>query len=221
MNIMEQLKAAGIEVKKAETVYQGCSKFLSWRGVMACQSIRVTEVFTKDFLEQFSRIIELGTHRGGFSLFLADHFSGNVYSFDLKRPDHYMKGVGRNLMGEVPENLKLSILDILSSEGQKQISDLIKEEGRSLVLCDGGNKMKELDLFSPHLKDQDVIMLHDYEHSKESLSEIRQRSEWFFDSESYRVKADPILQREGLEEHEKYADFCEAIWGSFIKKPNA
>jgi 2-hydroxy-3-keto-5-methylthiopentenyl-1-phosphate phosphatase len=49
-----------------------------------------------------------------------------------------------------------------SNETEKEIYDIINQEGISIVLCDGGSKKNEFNLLSNLLKKGDIIMAHDY-----------------------------------------------------------
>ncbi len=42
------------------------------------------------------------------------------------------------------------------------ITGRMNAAGRTLVLCDGGDKPQELNLYLPHLKPDDLIIAHDY-----------------------------------------------------------
>ena len=47
------------------------------------------------------------------------------------------------------------------------LNGTIKNSKNCLVLCDGGNKIDEFNLFSNHLKTNDVIMAHDFALNKD------------------------------------------------------
>lgn len=121
------------------------------------------EIFNR---EGFARVIEIGTFHGGLSLFLA--FCCMVknmkfYTFDIKRrgKDDVYKKIAQ-LGGQ------FEIMDVFSPGGMAKMRQLITTSGRVMLLCDGGDKPKEIQTFGPTLKPNDVIMGHDYFDTKKS-----------------------------------------------------
>ena len=108
-----------------------------------------------------ARIVELGTYSGGLTIALAVHAwnlvpRATVTSYDqmvTPREQYAPLGafLGINFRGGV---------DIWACEAE--IAALIAQPGTSYVLCDGGNKPRELMMFSRYLKPGDVIAGHDY-----------------------------------------------------------
>jgi len=101
----------------------------------------------------FKQIIELGTDYGGLTNLLADLPVSNeakIYTYDI------------NPYRFVSHNSKITfnVQDVFLVE--KNISELIQAQGRTLLLCDGGNKKKEFETFYKYLKPHDIIMAHDY-----------------------------------------------------------
>ena len=47
-------------------------------------------------------------------------------------------------------------------EIEAKIAGLIKSDGITIVFCDGGNKVKELEVFSKYIKKEDFIAVHDW-----------------------------------------------------------
>lgn len=125
-----------------------------YEGAMAHQSEKIDEVFI-NFLSknQFDLIIEIGTFSGALTLFLADNFGGFVYTFDLNEPELLLSFNKRKNLFFLKEDVFLTktLINILSNNNK-----------RILLLCDGGNKIKEFNTFAKHLKYNDVIMAHDY-----------------------------------------------------------
>ena len=131
---------------------------MKYRGLGLSQTEKVFDVF-KPFLlkEKFKRIIEFGTGGGGLTLFLEDVTDCDIYTFDtVKR----IKNI--NLF----ENVVFTYNDIFNKNLFNNIVNLIKMNGRVLLLCDNGNKIKEVNTFSKYLKKDDVIMAHDYFYNK-------------------------------------------------------
>lgn len=128
-------------------------EFLTYDGVIAAQTPNVVPLF-KSFLlsENFDIIIELGTYKGGLTLFLSDIFSGDIYTYDIKEFEFTNKLLSK-------ENIHYNIKDIYKSP---EIEELLASNKRVLLLVDGGVKIKAFNYFIKFLKPGDVIMAHDY-----------------------------------------------------------
>lgn len=103
--------------------------------------------------EPFQRIIEIGTDYGGLTNLLADHAISqgiDIYTYDIN-PNRF---VSHN------DKIKFFNTDVFLIEDE--IAELIGSKGKTLLLCDGGNKRKEFEVFHKYLKSGDVIMAHDY-----------------------------------------------------------
>jgi hypothetical protein len=109
-------------------------------------------------------IIELGTGDGEFTNILfslmknrTDQF--NIHSFDLYRdkapnaPGCYHK------------------MDIFKNEDF--IANIIHKPVSILLLCDNGDKIREVTMFAKYLKRGDVIMAHDYAYDRESFNRLK------------------------------------------------
>ena len=142
------------------------STHVIYRGLKAQQRPEVFDLFLH-FLHQIkpARILEIGTAGGGFSLFVRDALdslglSKTVYkSFDIEEQPQY------SLLRE--NNIDVNIENIFDDDYQNiekhsYIEPFIQEEGTTLVLCDGGNKITEFNTIAPLLKSRDFIMAHDY-----------------------------------------------------------
>lgn len=143
-------------IKKIEHGNSGIDVF-EYKGQKAVQKFGVEKAFNKLYSETqdypFSRIIEIGTDFGGLTNLLADHKISddiNVYTFDINST----RFISHN------DKIIFSNKDVFSIENE--IANLINSEGRTLLLCDGGNKKKEFEVFHKYLKREDIIMAHDY-----------------------------------------------------------
>jgi len=185
-------------------------EFYNIEGVRAGQHPEIESFFNKIICD-FDRIIEIGTHLGGFTLYLHKNKSENcdLISYDIEA--NY---------NEVPEHhgIDFRIGDCFKKETLLEIRDLIMEpDKRVLILCDGGHKLKEFAAFSPFLKSDDVIMLHDYGDTYQSWLPHATKVGWEnnYSGESYQG----ILASVILNNLAKYmSDESESVfWGSFIK----
>lgn len=117
------------------------------------------EVFTNFFKnENIENVIEIGTSYGGLSLFLYEQ--SLINNFEFKTFDISDQRLLKSWYGkEIPFNYFIGdCFDTLISDEIKNILDTKK----TLLLCDGGDKKKEFNLFSRYIKDGSFIMAHDY-----------------------------------------------------------
>ncbi len=143
-------------------------------GVHIAQIPETLLVFN-EFLQQetFDRVVEIGTSRGGLSIFLSlvcFMYEMEFYTFDIE--DRHQVRVGQ-LLRRLGSRYKR--LNVFRDKGTAEIRSLIELEGRTLLLCDGGDKKREIQIFSPFLKVGDVIMGHDYFHSQKHF---KQQDRW-------------------------------------------
>jgi hypothetical protein len=175
----------------------------------SAQSKFVVDHFPK-ILSEFSTIIELGTFTGVFTKWLSENISDdcNIISYDIN--PNYRE------VGEL-KNVTFRVADILEPSTIFEIKSLVKFGGKVLFLCDGGDKETEFKLYSKFLKNGDVIMLHDYEHTEDEYNEIKNLIGWTTISESHFKNLDRYLYDLHLIPH-MYDEFKQVLWGSFIKK---
>lgn len=112
------------------------------------------------------RIVEIGTALGGFTMFLkkvVDSFNldTKILTFDISARPWYddMKKMG----------IDVRVEDIFNDyqDIPNEIKNFIKQDGLTIILCDGGDKIREFKLLSHFLKKGDIIMAHDYAPNQE------------------------------------------------------
>lgn len=107
-----------------------------------------------------ARIIEIGSGTGGFTIGLAiasRSYKTCVFSIDqTEAPSEEFKTLAIDL------EIRFIKADILSEGTTEFIGNLTELPGTTYVLCDGGDKLRELETFSKFLKPGDVIGAHDY-----------------------------------------------------------
>jgi cephalosporin hydroxylase len=140
----------------------------AFKGNAAQQYHGVYEVFY-EFIKNTKpkRILEIGTALGGFTQFLrmvCDHIKldTKILSYDINSRPWYSD--------MIKNNIDVRVEDVFSNnytEVNDFVKNFIKEDGVTLVLCDGGNKIGEFNLLSNFIKSGDFIMAHDYAHDKE------------------------------------------------------
>lgn len=130
-----------------------------------------TEIsFWEHFLSQreFARIVEFGTYRGNFSLYLYLYCLQNkkeFYTYDNQ--DWKSLDKRQHLKNKLGFDKHFKLCDIFEIESE--IGELISSPGLSIVFCDNGNKPEELKIFSKYLKSGDIIVSHDW------LTEVREK----------------------------------------------
>ena len=149
-------------------------------GHAAQQSHNVYQIFY-DFLSDIkpARILEIGTSLGGFTTFLricCDTLglsSTNIRSYDIHEHS-WFKDI-------IEKNIDLRVENIFS-EGFKscnqEVVNYVQQDGVTIVLCDGGWKIGEFNLFSKHIKTGDYILAHDYSFSRETYEEKIKNKIW-------------------------------------------
>jgi tRNA A58 N-methylase Trm61 len=196
--------------------------FTSYKGIMLQQHEDYQTQFTK-LLETTkpNRILEIGTGAGGLTLFLRDTLN------ELGLKETYIKSYDVNnttFDSNVHDltNLELSKENLFGGgnefvlERKDLIEPYIQSEGLTIVLCDGGNKIKEFNQISQLLKHGDIIMAHDYCESYEMfLSEYKDKI-WNW-CEIQEKDIENACVSEGLENFMKN-DFNKIVWVCKIKK---
>lgn len=128
--------------------------FISVDGLLAAQNY-----YTLDLLEELKKlniqqVIEIGTNRGGLSLLLAK--IAETYTFDIEEWEP--KELRQKLFSQV-NNLTFIKQDCFNSSYLKR---LLSNDKKTLLVCDGGNKINEFNYFAPYLNQGDLISCHDY-----------------------------------------------------------
>ena len=176
-------------------------------GVIAAQTPKIEKPFL-EIINEFDLIIEIGFHRGGLSQWLYLHKSNStkLFCYDITISE---KLINNN-------NINFIIGDCFDEKIIKEINDLIQNNGKSLILCDGGNKIPEFNLYSQFLKPGDVIMCHDYSHNNEDFQKIKSELNWPHHSESNYEGIQISIESFNLNPY-NYDIFKGVLWGSFIK----
>ena len=183
-------------------------RFLLVDGIIAAQTPKAADAF-KSILPNFNTIIEIGFHRGAFTLWLHRNKEENtkLVAYDITFEPKEVHN----------DEIDFRQGDCFSMTTISEIKDLISNGGKTLVLCDGGAKEREFGLYSEFLKSGDVIMCHDYAHSNEEYINIINSINWNTASESRFDNIKTSVELNNLEGYE-YDTFKNVLWGSFIKK---
>lgn len=104
---------------------------------------------------KIGRIIEIGSLFGGLTV-LFKIFS-MCYGCDFIAYD-----ICGSPYDEEMDQLNIGLRKTDVFEDEDKLGKEIASEGATILLCDGGNKIKEFNMFSKYLKSGDIILAHDY-----------------------------------------------------------
>ena len=167
-----------------------------------------------------ARILEIGTAGGGFTLFLREKLNelglkdSMIISFDINDAEQYDK-VLRPL-----NNLDIYILNIFDATYKnivyaEMIRSYIGQDGLTLVLCDGGNKISEFRILSGLLKPGDIIMAHDYIDTIENFNDNFRDKIWNWREIGYEHISD-VCKENNLAPFFK-EDMAKVVWACYRK----
>jgi cephalosporin hydroxylase len=188
----------------------------SYMGMASQQNHNVYEVFY-NFLNEIKpkRIIEIGTALGGFTQFLKkvsneSQLDINILSYDIHEMTWYRDMIQNGIDVRV-EN----IFDSNYQSVKQEVIDFIQQDGVTLVLCDGGNKVGEFNILSDYIKEGDFIMAHDYVDTRENFNENYYEKIWNW-HEISESDIDRACERNNLKSYNKEI-FDSVIWVCKIK----
>ena len=119
------------------------------------QTVRAIPLWEKVLVEtEFTRFIELGTARGGFSLFpmlFCQIHGKEFYTYDKRKMN-------------IPKLIEpyFKRLDVFTDASVAEIGEIIQRPGRTILFCDNGRKEFEVKKYFPKLKKGDIIAVHDW-----------------------------------------------------------
>jgi cephalosporin hydroxylase len=179
--------------------------------IQISQVLGIYLAFNKDYFSNFKNIIEIGSYNGGLSSYIFDSKPKDCvfvsYDIDPKINEASLKR----------DDIDFRIGDCFEEKQFNEIIKLIQNPGKTLMICDGGHKTKEFNLFSKYLKNGDVIILHDYKQDDLSWKEICEYWQWPYGNETSFEEIKDAIQENGLEEF-RNKEFNFFAWGSYIKK---
>lgn len=136
-----------------------------YKDLIISQHQNVSDKFKKLFSEyKPTRVLEIGTADGGLTLLIRDLLDDmglngtTIRTYDINEQKN-LKSKNRDIEVITKNVFNQTYSDLNNPD---EIGEFIKSEGRTLVLCDGGNKKNEFRVISKFLKKGDIIMAHDY-----------------------------------------------------------
>lgn len=143
----------------------------TYNGWGAQQNPHAFEVFF-NFIKNTkpSTIFEIGTSLGGFTQYLEYccsilNLNTKIITFDIHDRLEYKELKQKGIEVKI-ENIFLNDYTKIPP----QYVSLIQSKGVTIVLCDGGDKIKEFNLLSKYIKKGDFILGHDYAKTKEDFN---------------------------------------------------
>lgn len=182
-----------------------------YSGIQISQVLGIYLLFNKDFLNQFENIVEIGSYNGGLSSYIFDTKNSNAFfvSYDI---DPKINSAKNNR-----SDIDFRIGNCFENEYFNEIVSYIQKPGKTLMICDGGDKTKEFNEFSKYLKSGDVIILHDYKHNEDIWKLATEYWQWPYGYETQYSEIKEAIELNGLEEFNNNI-FNFFVWGAFVKK---
>jgi len=180
-----------------------------YNGIQMSQVLGVYLALNPDYISTFDNIIEIGTYNGGLTSWLYDNKNPNamVVSYDIDGTINYTNR----------KDIDFRVEDCFEEKSFNEIISYIQRPGKTLVVCDGGDKPKEFNIFSEYLKSGDVIIAHDYAQSPEYWKFITDYWQWPYVSDINYDSIKYAIIKNGLEPY-KDKEFNFYLWTSYIKK---
>ena len=158
----------------------------SYKGLSIEQNPNIIDVFNTLISDyKPSRILEIGTFHGGLTFIMRDLldlnglFDSDLLTYDVNTPNFMIEVLDDKKITTKTKNLfSHSYQDFSTSESRQELFDFINQDGRTIVLCDGGNKQNEFRLISGLLKEGDIIMAHDYSPNNEYFETYIKNKYW-------------------------------------------
>lgn len=161
--------------------------WFDYHGITTQQHEDIGEKLTTLFeTVQPSQILEIGTACGGLTVLMRNILNQInlknclIRSYDVN-PEHN-RSILLGLIDE-GENINFRLENIFNSDYSElkencDISDFIRNPGTTIVMCDGGSKLKEVNILSKFLKKGDIIMAHDYSPTTDFFEENIKGKVW-------------------------------------------
>lgn len=124
------------------------------------------------------RILEIGTALGGFTSFLNIVSKENNLNIDILTYDIYARPCYSDMRDD---GIDVRVENVFGDNFEKVNDEVIKyiqQDGITIVLCDGGDKIREFNLLSNYIKRNDLIMAHDYAYDIDKYQKDIQYKIW-------------------------------------------
>tara|TARA_S200002703_G_scaffold42949_1_gene37376 strand:+ start:2641 stop:3225 length:585 start_codon:yes stop_codon:yes gene_type:complete len=164
-----------------------------------------------EVVADFETIIEIGYYRGGLTQYFAEFSrdSCQVIAYDIKDDERKKQNFQFN------SKITFKTQNCFSEESVLEIKSIILNSNKTLLFCDGGDKDREFNLFSDFLKQDDVIMVHDY-HDDSLNEEYAMHVNWHHAPECFYSEIERSVTNNNLKKY-NYEPYRNNLIGSFIK----
>ena len=182
-----------------------------FEGHCAQQHHNVYPIFY-DFLNEVrpSRILEIGTALGGFTMFLNIVCKELEIYTNIRTYDINANNWGNSMIESGIDFRTGNIFSEDWSTIDQEVVEFIQSDGVTLVLCDGGWKKGEFNVISNYIKDGDFILAHDYAETKEIFENSIKNQVWNWHELCYDDVKEPISRNNLLEYNKEI--FAKAAW---------
>ena len=186
--------------------------------ILAQQAHGVIDVFENFFNEnKFDYVIEIGTSFGGLSLFLYEQSLNHNFKFITYDWFGFKDGEWSWRLDKLKQawggELKFDFRDknVFEESTIDEISSILKNN-KCLLLCDGGDKPKEIQIYSEYLQSGSYIMGHDYAADEDWFSKNIYRKIWDW-LELQDSDFSENMEKYNLRKSKKYYDkFRNVVW---------
>jgi len=182
---------------------------LSLHGLISQQHRNFIPVFEKFFAKvKPANIVEIGTGQGGTSMALNNvlkdlNYQYSYTTYDVNNLGQYQQ-LRENGINVRVCNLFNNDYKALRESNFEEIKNNIQKVGTTVLMCDGGNKINEVNLLADLLKPGDFIMAHDYSETNEYFKTHITPKEWLWCEITFadvkealdRNKCEPYMQDE-------------------------
>lgn len=180
-----------------------------YREVCSQQNHNAFEVFY-NFIATVrpSTILEIGTGMGGFTAALQS-FANELYiptkirTYDVLPPRYQQTLVNLGVDVRIEDAFTDPVTNKqYTTYVDPEVISFIKQEGVTLVICDGKSKINEFRILSEHLKVGDFILAHDYYENMEVFDKKMKYNIWNWNEICMEEILEPI-QKNNLVEYKK------------------
>ncbi len=180
-----------------------------YNGIQMSQVLGVYLALNPHYIYEFDNIIEIGTYNGGLTSWLYDNKNPKamVVSYDI---DGTINHTNRT-------DIDFRVEDCFEEKAFNDIISYIQRPGKTLVVCDGGDKPKEFNTFSEYLKSGDIIIAHDYSKNSEYWRFVTDYWQWPYAADTTYDSIKEAVIKNGLEPY-RDDEFNFYLWTSYIKK---
>ena len=192
-----------------------------YKGIKTQQNPNVFNEFINFFNnEKIDYVIEIGTSYGGFSLFLHEQSLQHNFNFITYDWSGFKGGSWNDRRGPLNKmfnnEIPFDFRDKNVFEHKDEIIEILKNN-KCLLLCDGGDKPKEFNIFGEHLTKNSYIMAHDYASNRDNFNtNIKNKiCNWFEIQDS---DIQPTMDEYNIAKSKYFKEFSSVAWIQCIKE---